>query len=201
MTIHKKKPIPFSADSKFVTFLDDLMDASGYNRSHLLRIAAKEYSKKLYPKVFEKHFPNEAKFLSAQASQDIAPTAIIAAGVPEVEDVHKEPTVQVRTPLFTHSIAPIMKPPMLGNSDADKDKDTGFLDSIEVPVPKGNDEPEYGTPSHCPACGVPRFDIGRDGTAEKPNLFCSTNPSTGKWACSECSASGRYYPDKPPSID
>jgi len=75
-----------------------------------------------------------------------------------------------------------------------------FLQSIQ-PKNKSINEPQmYGAPENCPNCHINRYEY-ENGNIVKTNVQCSTNPNRGRWVCNECTASGEYFPDRPPTIN
>lgn len=171
MSDNKAKPIPFSGEPSFVKFLDDMASAVSVSRSGYLRQAAKEFAKLKYPQVYAKHFPHEGIAITEQVPARVIPS------IPAAEPVHVPEPEEVT----------------IGGD---------FLSSIK---PKGNtvttlDIVTYGAPSECPSCETPRYEYAA-GVVIKTNVHCSTSPSKGKWMCSECTASGEYFPDKPATIN
>jgi len=167
----RAKPIPFSAEPSFIDFLDEMARIMSTSRSGYLRQCAKELARQKFPQVYAKHFPDEA----APSQTVISPPQIMIDPTPP---------------------SPIRQTPTIVDEPDD------FLEHVN---PRGNrvhtseENINYGAPDSCPNCGIQRFEY-ENGNVVKTNVQCSTNPSKGRWVCNECTASGEYFPDRPPTI-
>ncbi len=179
---NKNVPIPLSADKTFADFISDAAACAGMSRSAFIRHASKEYTLNKYPSVHHKYYPASSPPIGAATTQ-----AVVEPIPPATQPVHVSPLPYVLPRTETEKL------PIMDSVDDTED----FLAQVKP----SNKEVEitYGAPSKCPECNSDRYEMNQ-GVISRTIIQCSTNPAKGKWLCSECSAHGEYFPDKPPIV-
>lgn len=175
---NKARPIPFSGEPTFVEFLDEMAKALSSSRSGYLRQAAKEFARTRYPQIHAKHFPMESDLTPPSPTRE-----------PEYAQV----------PLSEAPASVSIDKPVIIEQEEEDD----FLSTVRPNKEAKHVEVEtiaYGPPEFCLSCDV-EAEIKQGLTVVKTNISRSTSPRQGKWICNECTASGRYFPDKPPTLD